>query len=701
MKRPREATLPSLGATELAAALNSGDANKAYRYLQRFTKVVRHQRRLALQVDSDEKDGSENDVSEDEVDENDDTSLTRTQKFRKAEAWKEDTAGFAVPFVGTSTSRGDAGRVVVGKWPTGLLEAYLRKSPSAVELTSETFVPNKGEMQAGLQTKKDRKLSVALYKAHLQALAELATAGIPLLILRAIEIGDLTDYDGGDVETEAGSALYLNQVMKHAVSVCNLVQLECKGRDNETVECSPYVPVGLRLLYHLVLTTRRNRQYIVEYIASSGMWRYLFKPQAKPDRIRQQSRELGFQLLIAFLSLADPVVIDMVASAGVYGESFRAPGCLYVALQLGIVESPDNDKSVTNLLKVINRKMETSNLWLRLFSRDAVINLIALTLRHAPKLDLIDNTYSHVLQGSDEVPRDLDASWSVAGVYARRILFRLLCDSAHSPFLHHMSSGKAVNIVEDGLGRMLCGILGAPYGLAMQQFALSCVQKTPRLMPCMFRLMEMPDTKLVYDTVVIFNFVAICLRDGPAPEACRRSGQNWHNMEENYIVECLWPIALMRHHVSKGLQSTSSLLVCESLKLLVRIVERAFAAIAGLKSANAVAMSESIHDRLMGTLPDIHLLLSTIARYGGAKSDDNSAVVIYAYKYLMTIFSHYPSYITEARYDWSKLMRSAESFCALSVFQQRMLLELLGAIFDGGKVSNAKSVRCACSITLH
>ena len=46
----------------------------------------------------------------------------------------EDTGAFDVPFVGTSVAKGDTGTVVAGQWPTGLLQAYLKASPMAVEL---------------------------------------------------------------------------------------------------------------------------------------------------------------------------------------------------------------------------------------------------------------------------------------------------------------------------------------------------------------------------------------------------------------------------------------------------------------------------------------------------------------------------------------------------------------------------------------
>jgi hypothetical protein len=94
------------------------------------------------QVNDDEMEVD--DQSEDE-EENDKEAQQQEQPRRKKikkneeEAWKADTAAYNVPFVGTAvaSSHGQPDPVQVGEWPTGLLKAYIAKSPLAVELIAK------------------------------------------------------------------------------------------------------------------------------------------------------------------------------------------------------------------------------------------------------------------------------------------------------------------------------------------------------------------------------------------------------------------------------------------------------------------------------------------------------------------------------------------------------------------------------------
>jgi hypothetical protein len=719
MKRPRQESLPTLGATELAAGLHGTDARQACRMLQRFTQVVRHQRRLAFPVldhhhnnsnDSASVDSSDDDheEEEEESDAMDNEEQQQRQKFRKTETWKEDTADYQVPFVGTSTARGDTGRVVLGQWPTGLLESYLKKSPYAVELTNDTFIPNRGWMQNELQKKKDRKLSAALYKAYLKALGELVTAAIPIRYLQQMHQGSMvhTSTDAVENDTNVKCAPFVKAVMAQFRSICNLIQQECKGgKDEESAPCSPYVLIGLRLLHRLTLTSRSARIQIVKYFGTSGIWRYLFTVKSGMDPSRQKARVFGLQFLHSLVSLGDPILLDILASPGSYHDTTTAPGALYVALQVGLVASGNVSvrTAVARLLYQLHQQMTSSRTWLRLFSRDALFNLVTLAVTHAPPLDMEINTYHRVLQGMDDEPVSTASSsshtytsWAWAGLYARRIVFRILCDATTSPLLAAMkqytgNSSQLIASSQETVGRVLARLLSVSHGVAVHHFVLHCLQEHPRCLPCLFQHLEVPDHKSTYEVVSMLNCINRCMRLGPVPELCRPH-HDWSLLTLEELLILIHPVAIHGNYINKGLQNACSLLVAETVKYLMHLMRRAFRVVSALRQipGRTVEMAHAQSTHMMGMLPNVQLLLSVLSRFGGSSKTKtgNPLLMGYVHDFLLLVYSHYPNYITEARYDWSKLLGTPDSFCSLSLVNQHKLLRFFEAILvnDNNKV---------------
>ena len=259
-----------LGTLEFISAINGDDPLAALRALRKFVRTVRRERRLALLGgggggrssrrsggggkdncghlgnDSGSDDDSE-DEGDDDLDRLLDSSSGTSQKKRRTAAsssegnsnskrdkWKDDTAGYNVPFVGTSVTKGSTGTPIrPGVWPCGLLEAYLIGSPRAVELlgglqtTSTTGAGNNDADKGGrdgrgyggnkdgrtgrstyssrsvvttnanqlvpphgalhrplLKSHKTQQLSTALHAAYLEAVEELCTAVVPTKVLK-------------------------------------------------------------------------------------------------------------------------------------------------------------------------------------------------------------------------------------------------------------------------------------------------------------------------------------------------------------------------------------------------------------------------------------------------------------------------------------------------------------------------------------
>jgi hypothetical protein len=166
-----------LGTLEFAATLNGDDTKKIKEILQRFIKQVRTERKKAFchkTTDCSIDDGFDEDSSTTDTDREDATAHQPKKKF-KVEAWKLDAKSYNVPFVGTSVHRGDTGYVEEGCWPTGFLEAYLKKSPRAAELLGSDF-------QRVLSTASPKLKTVVI-----AAIAELITSALSAEQVNSLE----------------------------------------------------------------------------------------------------------------------------------------------------------------------------------------------------------------------------------------------------------------------------------------------------------------------------------------------------------------------------------------------------------------------------------------------------------------------------------------------------------------------------------
>jgi hypothetical protein len=221
---PPHANSTAVGATELCHSLQSDDPRQVLRGLRQFVATVRRERTVALppvsspnagaaarkSVDADDSfDDDDDDDEEEEVDadieedkEDEDESAAKRRKRKKdraakQEEWMKDSQQYNVPFVGTSMPASERHPVVVGVWPTGLLGAYLQRSPRATELvehlveslhrgstafTSKSAAPPSVSLSSSTTSSSSarRKLEDLLRRLHVEALAELATAAIPI-----------------------------------------------------------------------------------------------------------------------------------------------------------------------------------------------------------------------------------------------------------------------------------------------------------------------------------------------------------------------------------------------------------------------------------------------------------------------------------------------------------------------------------------
>jgi len=164
-KRKQHPPSASLGVLEFASALNGDDAILIIQKLHQFVKIVKYERFVSLSSpttadgtdiggDGIEEEGVMQEDDDEDV-ENSDTdssilsfdstpsqSTTKRQKLNNNPSWQSDTKNYAVPFVGTSLSKGSTGTIIVGEYPTGLLKVYYNHSMNGVELLSNSYLSN-------------------------------------------------------------------------------------------------------------------------------------------------------------------------------------------------------------------------------------------------------------------------------------------------------------------------------------------------------------------------------------------------------------------------------------------------------------------------------------------------------------------------------------------------------------------------------
>ena len=249
-----------LGTLEFCTALNGDDPAAAISVLRRFVKTVRKERVEALSEDSPE----ETQFCED-LDDDDDASIASQQPLRKkakVEDWKLDTKSYDVPFVGTSTYKGQTGTVQRGEWPTGFLKAYLEQSPHAMEILGKgsnegglPLVPPHGQHHEMLLKRQDssgKDSSVKLFCLYILALGEIVTCctspevgkkEIRKLTLRKSDLhNNRTKYSDQNTakleknaEVKTSYQQIISTIMKEHLSILfNVLNIECTNSGRQS-----------------------------------------------------------------------------------------------------------------------------------------------------------------------------------------------------------------------------------------------------------------------------------------------------------------------------------------------------------------------------------------------------------------------------------------------------------------------------------
>ena len=726
----------ALGASEFATILNGDDGSEILRVLRLFSKTVQRQRQQSLQRqshnnsdgddddDDDETDSSSEEDDDDEeeedgdeaVEEEEEQTLEKKKKKKREhkEDWMEDTKGYSVPFVGTSVVRGDRGTVLVGQWPTGLLEAYLAISPLAIELTSADLIPPTGPIHKRLLQQKHGRTSHAIRQAHLTALAQTITAAIPTPIL----VRDTNDDDRVVAEPPQASTnnRIVAKIMKDRLpGILKLLHQEGRlGKEKQVGAGSggvgPLARRCLDILSHLAMTSVGTAREVVrglDNVLGDGVLRTLLR-QSPDTKEHYRVRSASLRLACALAETSDTTVMSYIVAAGSKERKVN-PGILYCSLKYGMtnnlhgnystgdgaMENAGYQKALVRLLRVVQRVLlQPSGLSRRvlsdLLSGETLQNL-AVTATNAPPLDDDRNTFQAVLKSEDTYtePTLLEK----VGIEARRILFVLLSDRDKSPFLVRITGrpdDKASSFHATAVAKAIVHCYEASPSLQTQNFVLVCLKRTPLLLPAVFRFISMPNQTQTFVFMSRLRFVARLLTEGPPVSACLQHQQL--QQQQLNVLGALLPKDLKKPVLVKGLQSKNPLVVSELLKLIVAILSR----------FGTLDSNDTTSPLLVGRLPDLHAILSVRSRFD---------LGLPTGQFLMGTVCHvldaYQEHLSlnDTKFDWVSLVPpETDKFCSASPLMQiRVLSTIQKAMAKGTQqrtsVASVKRLICVMLTT--
>jgi len=730
-----------LGATEFAATLNGENPSAIHQVLLRFAKQVRKERLVALSLmscsgDDGDEYSSSDDVDDEEEEDNRNTELNPppSKKFKKAESWKEDTSSYHVPFVGTAVSRGDVAEVIKGEWPTGLLKAYLRKSPLAIELTGDDWIPSSSStIHKSLLRRKQTKLSRAIYKAYLKCLAELVTASVPLESFQdGVPDQSLTGddgRDGGDTDEFSRQHPFLSALLKLRLKgIFNvLIEETDKGHGKPGIYggCGKLAPVALQILQNVARTSIGNARLVCRFLDEElmdGVLKVLLRPPPPPREVdksvddtttqgkrtpstKKPARVMAIRLASTLLKTGDSAVAAYVCTAGNRERKIK-PGIVYHAFRDGLArhsqthglkELDDSDyfDAVLGLLQtgrklLGNPKMQkslNSKQWNDLFARDPLSHLCDLS-DYAPILHNHD-FIRDVLAGAD-VYLDLskDDVLSQAAIESRRLLYLLMADRIQSPVLGKLPS-QGTHPVLYAMLRLFQSRSG---GMRPREFLVYCTQKSPLLLPELLRVIPIPDPGKHFAFISTLRFLNVLMKDGPSPHDCLVGDNEILAKAETSAIDLLstsWPLKLKRQALARALQSGNPLVILETVKFLNVSISR-FIALEDLipGSFSSASVQNSVRSEFISLLPDLQLILAVRSKQDIRSHSAEGAMVSCTLNILLEQYAEiFPEEVGESSFDWMKLLPEWHDFSRAPCFVQRNLLRCLGRIISLCSVS--------------
>ena len=687
----RQRFLP-LGASEFAAILNGEDTNAIQNALRRFVQTVREERRIAVDDSSlDNEKSSESSASDD--DDKGDEPAQKKQKFRKEETWKEDTANYEVPFVGTSVARGDTGRVVAGEWPTGLLKAYVEKSPRAVEFNH--LLPG-GPIHKTLLRRKHGRTWHKVQKLYLQAVAELITAAVPLEHIKS----EAVPSQSTAAKDSSSRQLVDSVAASHFSGWCLLLKEETgngKGKAAVVGGCGQLAPYIVRIFHRLSrISSEKARQIVreVEQNVSEHAVRFLLKkPNKDWEEFEKSPRAASKIELLEWIgwlaSIPDHVILSRLCSPGAR-ERKISPGLLFISLKDGLGDS--GHESIAHVIELLVRKIRSvllsedsrsRKILIDLLSRDVVHNLCQIS-SCAPVLSS-QNGLEHVLKFTDKAENQKEA----VGSETRRLLFLLICDPEKSPLIQSIQRNlKNAKRARPLILQIVQHFLKTEGG-EITKLVLRTLRVNPSLFASLLQSIPFPDMKKAFAFIARVNLAANIILHGPSVEECLgKDGSLKNVVDDGTVLQLFLPCNLKDAVVRKALQSGNFLVVAEVLKLIVFVLKRIWSYMpASGGDKNATLEIKRLWGLLKAWIPDPTMLVSLLMKADASRGQSSIFVANRVCVILKLLLERVPEVFSDFTFDWSKLLSKDNSFASARSTVQIGRLETILCMLQANQVS--------------
>jgi len=673
-KRDRpEPTQEPLGATELSSLLNGDDPTLIAEGLRRFVNTVREERNLALGIETtfshEDDEGRVDDNGEDSSVE----SASGTKRRKKDEDWKDDTANYNVPFVGTSVSVKDRGTIIRNQWPTGLLLAYVEKSPLALELTSDHIFPGVGHISRQLTRLKQNKLQRIVSKQYLKALAELISCAVPIHRLSH----EMRHQDKQPASQSQYTSVLSFILKKRLNNLFDLLKSETgggKGLSSVEGGCGPLASLVIDVLSMLALTsiaTARHMARSFEQRLSAGVLRFLVRMPNKASSgttSRDKARASLLRLVAILLSYPDSAIINCLVSSGSH-EKKIPPGLLYLVCKDGFSLSKalieDEGAKSGHYLSVILRLFQKNVIQHpKLVSRKAMIDILS----HDFLTALVNLSTTSKSSNSDVQPTQI----LLLSDESRNLLFTLLSKEEESPLIGAVmgSNNSHERQSSQSLVRLIVSLLEKSVGLPYQKRAIECLNHCPTLQPVLFSEMKTPDLANRFGLLRQLHFLNEVLERGPSiVESLSAREKNPEQLLLGFL-----PLSLKRQILNKILSDSNSLAVGETLRLCLHVLRKLKLWSDELKSSQSL-IKKQIQDSIAQRMPDLRLVVGLIEGFGPWAPQPNEFLCARAADLLCEGAKMVPSWVNENRFDWSGIFNSKKSFSCFELYLQQKILK--------------------------
>eukprot|EP00934_Nitzschia_sp_Nitz4_P000527 Nitzschia sp. Nitz4//scaffold3_size479765//151860//159289//NITZ4_000065-RA/size479765-augustus-gene-0.16-mRNA-1//1//CDS//3329550653//527//frame0 len=713
---PQEQVDQPLGASEFASTLNGVNPRAILDVLKRFSRTVQRQREIALDIEAANEVFAEDDS--DESDDEADPEQPPAKKLKKSEEWKKDTRDYHVPFVGTAVARGDTAQVVKGEWPTGLLRQYLEKSPMAIELTGDDWVPSSNsQIHKTLLRRKQLKLSRAISKAYLQVISELVSAAVSIGRLRQFYLrGSSFDGDFGEASTSITLPFLTSLLNKRLSGFFQLLSEETqngRGKSGVYGGCDTLVPPVLGILQQLSMTSTSNARLVCRYLhedMGEGILKVLLRSPPPPKTNTQSvekknaimtkpSRDEALRLAAVLLGTNDPAALVYICSEGSRERKVK-PGMLYMAFREGLSNSthtvsisdalsPNYCGAVVELLGRFRTFLQSETrqkavgipVLAEMLSKDALNNLSHLATYASPLSS--DRSFRDVLSASDDL--ESCSTEEMIGVEARRLLFLLMSNTDYSPPLRQIESRSH----SQGLALVLIQLFQQPTsGLEVREFLVYSLNQTPQLVPQVFRMLPLPDPKAAYSFLSTLSFVNKVLKHGPTAHECLNAAKSQGvPLDHEMTLLTVVPAKMRRHALSKAIQNSNPLVVLESLKTIRVLLNRFQLLIAAWGGKSTDEYVEELTSSLSQCIPDLQVLLTIRTKFDAfGESQGNILVCHGLYTLLEAYATVIPVVVHTSSFDWMKLLPDSATLSGADPLIQQRLLASLGLLLKASKV---------------